>query len=73
METFEHRAGGFDIEPWKVDAKGIEAQPDLRSREGRELALVTFNLKGCNLGTSLLIDKEAPDDRRVVSILYIAG
>jgi hypothetical protein len=73
IRSFERRPGGFEMETMKVDEKMIEANPELRSRAGREVVMVSFMLEGCNLGTSFLLDPEAAVDDRVLTIFYLAG
>lgn len=63
----------YELDTRTVDATMIEANPQLRSRAGSEIVLVSFTLEGCNLGTMLVVDKNAPDDRRVVMLVYLAG
>jgi hypothetical protein len=64
---------GLALETITVDAARIKAMPELRSREGRELVKVDFYVKGCNLGAFALIDKDAADNRRVLTIFFLAG
>lgn len=67
-------AGGYKIEPITIGAGGrIDRMPELRSREGKKMLAVSFTLKGCNLGTMVFIDADARDQRRVVTIVYVAG
>ena len=66
-------SGDFDFSTRTVTANMVKEIPELRSREGREVISADFKLKGCNLGAFLLLEKDAPDQRRVITIVYMAG
>ncbi len=66
-----HRNGHFEIETVKIDEAMIHENPHLRSRAGHDVLSVSFVLRGCNIGTSLLLDKN--EERRIVMVFYIAG
>jgi hypothetical protein len=74
LRSVERGRTGFSLETVTVGAGGRTTDlPELRSREGKKMVVVSFVLKGCNLLTMLFIDANAPDDRRVVTVIYFAG
>jgi len=66
-----HGGGDFEVERHIVDADMIGANPELRTRAGHTMILVSLIVKGCNVGAALSIDDN--DSRRIVSIFYVVG
>jgi hypothetical protein len=74
VRGIERGAAGYKIETITIAAGGrTDQMPELRSREGKKMLAVSFTLKGCNLGTMVFIDADAHDERRVVTIVYVAS
>jgi hypothetical protein len=74
IRAIERGGSGYKVETVTIGAGGrIDQMPELRSREGKKMIAVSFTLKGCNIGTMVFLDADARDERRVVTIIYVAG
>jgi hypothetical protein len=65
--------GEFEQETIKVDENVIVSSPELKPFRDESLVHVTFLLKGCNTGVSLLILPKGTSAARVVQVFYLAG
>jgi hypothetical protein len=75
-DCIESISGGgppFEMQSGKIEQSAVNDKPELRPWKGRELVYVTFKLKGCNVATSLLLEKQGTTNARVISITYFAG
>ncbi len=65
--------GRFDMQSVRVGQKAIDETPELRSWNGQELVYVAFKLNGCNVATTVLLEKQATSNARVISMSYFTG
>ena len=71
----EHRGTNppYDFAEVTVTDETIASNEYLRPFRGRQLVHVSFILRGCNIGVSILVESESVSNGRVLSIFYIAG
>jgi hypothetical protein len=75
IERLDRKASAtpYEMESVTVDDAMIANDERLGSLRGRQLVLLTFMIKGCRVGASLLIDPENSTNARIISVFYLAG